>query len=368
MRTLPAVADLRAAYPEARISWLVERGAAGLLRGQPELDDVIVFPRESLSDALTSGRFVALARECAAFRKLLVDRRFDWVLDFHSIFKSGVLSKRTGAPHRVAFAPPFGREFGWIFANHRARMEGSRVSRHERNAALIRYLGLEHDLGRFRIHVDPSLRRQLAESLECASTLVLLHPGSSATAAYKRYGPKRLGAIARQISEEVGGVVRVICGPDPEEARLAREVVEVSEGHAHLAPETADLAALVALLERADLYIGGDSGPLHLAAALRTPVVQIFGPTDPIENRTLPGSLAAAVRVPVACSPCRRGCPDATCMKVIPCERVIEAACRLLASPRRATREVATSSREDAKLRRTEPSAPTPGVPAFGSR
>jgi ADP-heptose:LPS heptosyltransferase len=90
------------------------------------------------------------------------------------------------------------------------------------------------------------------------------------------------------------------------------------------------VADLAALFSRARLFVGGDSGPLHIASLVGTPVVQIVGPTDPVENEPSSFSPWRRVRVPLACSPCRRGCAAVTCMKVIPHETVVEAALELL--------------------------------------
>lgn len=99
---------------------------------------------------------------------------------------------------------------------------------------------------------------------------------------------------------------------------------------ARLAPATPELADLIALIDRARLFVGSDSGPLHLATSLGTPAVQIMGPTDPIENEPQPGSRWRRVRIPVPCSPCRRGCAQATCMTIIPHDLVLEAALECL--------------------------------------
>ena len=101
------------------------------------------------------------------------------------------------------------------------------------------------------------------------------------------------------------------------------------------------------LLSRCKLFVGSDSGPLHVASLVGTPVVQILGPTDPTENAPLEGAAYRSVRVPLACSPCRRGCEAATCMQLIPPERVVSAAVELLterAEPERRPRPAISSS------------------------
>jgi ADP-heptose:LPS heptosyltransferase len=92
---------------------LVERASASLLRAQPWLDEVIEFPREELREALRRGRLSRAARSARGFARELRRRRFELVVDFHSILKSGVLAALSGAPRRAAYARPYGRELGW---------------------------------------------------------------------------------------------------------------------------------------------------------------------------------------------------------------------------------------------------------------
>jgi ADP-heptose:LPS heptosyltransferase len=107
--------------------------------------------------------------------------------------------------------------------------------------------------------------------------------------------------------------------------------VAAADGAARRAPATASLADLAALFTCARLYVGSDTGPMHIASLVGTPVVQLLGPTHPVENRPWEETPSRTVRVPVACSPCRRGCSAATCMQVIGAELVVAAARELLA-------------------------------------
>jgi len=165
VRTLPAVSALRSAYPSARITWLVERAASGILEGQPWIDEVLVFPRERLRAALRGARVATLARELGAFVRSLRAERFDLVLDFHAILKSGLLARASGAPLRAGYAPPLGRELAWLFANSRARVAPARVSRFDRNAALVRHLGVRAEEAAAPLRVDPRARAKIERAL-----------------------------------------------------------------------------------------------------------------------------------------------------------------------------------------------------------
>jgi ADP-heptose:LPS heptosyltransferase len=329
-RTLPAFRALRAGYPGAQISWIVERKAAGVLAGQPGLDEVLVFPREELSARLRALDLLGLWRVFRAFHASLRARRFDLVVDFHGILKSGAISWLTRAPRRTAYAPPHGRELAWLFANLRVRLDPMRLSRYERNAAMIEFLALPPVGAVAPLHLDPEAVKRIEGSLGAGEAPVVIHPGTSPATPHKRYGAERYAAVARALRRKLGHVCLVTCGPDEAEVALAHRIVEASGGAAMLAPPTPSVADLAALFSKARLFVGGDSGPLHIASLVGTPVVQIVGPTDPVENEPSAFSPWRRVRIPMACSPCRRGCAAATCMQVIPHEAVIDAACELL--------------------------------------
>ncbi|MGE4608554.1 MAG: glycosyltransferase family 9 protein [Myxococcota bacterium] len=322
VRTLPAARRIRAAYPEAHLAWLVEPAASGFLRAQGWIDEVIVFQRDSLATDLRSLNWVAFAREAARFVRELRDHRFDLVVDFHSIGRSGLLSFATGAGTRVAYGPPFGREFSYWCATARASLPRTKMSRFDRNAALADFLAIGPARSALPVEVRASSRFDRPP--------VALHPGTSAGAPHKRYPVASFGEVAREILAETGTRSIVTWGPGRDDRRLASEVVAASSGAADLAPPTPGLEDLAGLLSGCRLLIAGDSGPLHVASMVGTPVVQILGPTDPIENAPFAGTPSRVVTQPLGCSPCRRGCGAATCMRGIPTRQVLAAVFELL--------------------------------------
>jgi ADP-heptose:LPS heptosyltransferase len=332
VRTLPAVSVLRTGYPDAHITWIVESGAASLLEAQPWIDEVLVFPRTRLVGHVRAGRVAAAWHDLRAFLVGLRSRRFRMVVDFHSILKSGVLSRASGAPIRVAYAHPYGREGAWLFANARARLAPERCSRFVRNAALTEYLGFAHAPHPQPLHVPDEVRTRMAAALGGGDRpIVVLHPGTSDGTPHKRFPPEGYAAVARALRDRCAADVRVSVGPARDDRRLAEAIVAGADGAARVAPTTASLLELAGLFAESQLYVGSDTGPMHVASLVGTPVVQILGPTDPVENAPYDATPSRTVRVPVACSPCRRGCSAATCMRVIPPARVVDAARALLA-------------------------------------
>jgi ADP-heptose:LPS heptosyltransferase len=332
VRTLPAASALRGAFPGSHLAWLVEPASASAVAGQPWIDEVICFPRGEIDAALAHGRLVAAVRALLGCVRALRRRRFELALDFHSIAKSALLARASGAPRRAAYAPPHGREASWWLANARARLAPRRLPRFARNRGLVEFLGVPSAPRGAPLHVAGAARRHIGEALGAAAAPVVLHPGTSAATPHKRWPVERYAALARALAGE--GVPSIVSfGPTIGERALAEELVAAAGGAARLAPETATLGELAALFERCRLFVGSDSGPLHVASLVGTPVVQLLGPTDPIENEPYPTTPARTVRVPVACSPCRRGCAAATCMRRIELGDVLEAARALLATP-----------------------------------
>ena len=330
-RTLPAASALRAGHPGAHLAWLVEPGARGAVAGQPWIDELLVFPRDELRSALRRLHLRRFVRVLAAFLRELRRRRFDLVVDFHSILKSALLARASGAPRRAAYAPPHGREGAWLLANARARVAERRTSRYARNLALVRFLGVGASPWSAPLRVDGDARRRVLEALGPGLAPVLIHPGSSGATPHKRWSAEGYAAVARSLAA-LGVPVRVAFGPAPAERAFAESIASTAGEGVQLAPPTTELGDLAALCEASRLFIGGDSGPLHVASLVGTPAVQILGPTDPVENEPYTGTPSRTVRVPVACSPCRRGCAAAVCMRRVEPAAVVAAARELLAA------------------------------------
>ncbi len=333
VRSFPAVGSLGALYPAAHITWLVEPSSAEAVASQAVADEVLVFPRGELEESLWGLRPRSLA---AAVRRLVHElrgRRFDLVMDFHAILKSGLLSRLSGAPLRVSYARPFGRELSWLFANRRAQLGRRRMSRFDRNAALVEFLAADSRPAAEDGSIRPPeealtrMRGMLGSDVEP----LVIHPGTSPGTPYKRYTAEGYGFLARSLAEWPGLPCIVTGGSNREEQELAKAVLAASAGAARLAPATPRFEDLAALYAQCRLFVGSDSGPLHVASLVGTPVVQIMGPTDPIENEPFLGTPWRRVRLPMPCSPCRRGCADASCMRAIPPELLVSAVRALLA-------------------------------------
>jgi ADP-heptose:LPS heptosyltransferase len=295
VRTLPAVSSLRCAYPGSHVTWLVEAGAAGVLEGQPWIDAVLVFPRHRLAEVLAGPRRRDAVRELRHFLRALRGRDFDLVLDFHAILRSAALARLSGSARRVSYAAPFAREGAWLFATDRARLAPRRASRFARNAALVRFLGVDDRAATVPMRVDARAAERMARALGTGHAPIAIHPGSSDATASKRYTEEGYAAVARALARD-GLPVVVTRGPARDDEACARAVVDAAQGAARLAPPTPRLRDLAALLSVCRATLGGDTGPLHISSLVGTPVVQVLGPTDPVENAPWHGTPSRTLR------------------------------------------------------------------------
>lgn len=325
VRTRFAFPGVRALYPRARIDWLVEDRAAAGLSGIAGLDEIIQIPRRELRRSAPAGLW-RIPRDLIAELRA---RRYTLALDFHSALKSAALAWAAGIPRRVGYGPGVAREGSHRLQTDLVRIADPHISRFERNAALVRFLGGEVP------ETPPPLELPAGPDAEVSglpADFVALHPGTSSKAAYKRWAPERFAGVARRLSDENGWSAVVTHGPVPGERELAEQVVALAGASAILAPHMPSVSRLLTLLGRARLFIGGDSGPMHLAALAGVPTIAIFGPTDPVENAPFPGIPAQIVRRDVGCNPCREGCPALSCMDAVGVDDVVAAAQRLVAA------------------------------------
>jgi ADP-heptose:LPS heptosyltransferase len=186
------------------------------------------------------------------------------------------------------------------------------------------------------LHVAPGIDAEVAAAIGALESdfergargaRVAIHPGSSPGTAYKRWLPERYGEVADQLAER-GHRVLFTWGPGEREA--AEAIARGMKRPALIAPETPTLQHLAAVFRRCDLFIGNDTGPMHVAALSGTPVVAVFGPTDPVENAPYPGVPSAVVRRDVACGCPKRKCLTRACFEAVTADDVLDRALGLL--------------------------------------
>ncbi|MEM9754135.1 MAG: lipopolysaccharide heptosyltransferase II [Planctomycetota bacterium] len=290
VHALPVLRLLRRRYPEAKIAWLVNPSFANLLDGHPDLDELILFRRKSI------GTIPALVRELRRFRP-------DVTIDLQGLIRTGLLALGSGANRRIGFG--YARELAGL--TYSQRIGGRQDERH----AVERYLDVAEYLDCGRRPVEFVLP---GESLDLPTKpYAVLIPGTNW--ATKRWPVEQFAKLAGQLRER--GLMIVSSG-SPNERPLADAV----GADVNLAGQTS-IKQLVTLLRHAAIAVTNDSGPMHIAAAVDTPLLAAFGPTDP--RRTGPfARLDDVVRLTLPCAPClSRSCVHQTCLQTLPAERLL---------------------------------------------
>jgi heptosyltransferase I len=333
IRTLPAVKAIKEYYPSSSVIWVVEEPSRALLESQPDIDEVILFPRKKWADGIKSAREVW--RTITEIRRFVIELRrkeFDLVLDFHGILKSGLLSFFSGSSRRIGFDRRSSKEGNFLFSNVKVKLPEERISRFQKNFALLRGMGLEVKSFIPRLHIPIEDREYVDSSLPLSFTssrrpLIAIHPGTSQKTLYKRWMPIQYAQLADRLVHELKATVIFTWGPD--ELSAVEDIRKQMKESSVLGPRTESLMQLGEVYARCDLYIGGDTGPMHIASLMGIPAVVIYGPTDPVANE--PFGKHRKVRKEVGCNPCRnRSCKDLTCLKMITVGDVLGAAKEIL--------------------------------------
>jgi lipopolysaccharide heptosyltransferase I len=270
VHALPAVAALRRTFPSARIDWVVSPPHHELLALMPVVNRVLVL------DSARGG----LKRMLSAIATLR-GGRYDAAVDLQGLMKSAVLARSSGARRVIGFGIWHLRERGARpFYTETARPDDGRHVI-DKNLALVESLGVVP--GPYEFPLSRAGRDAAAILADAALPGDVPFAVVNAGAAWpnKRWPPERFGELARRMRERFGLHALVIWGPG--ERDLAASVVAHSAGSAVTAPATT-VADLIALADAASLMISGDTGPLHLFAARKTPIVGIYGPTNPTRN------------------------------------------------------------------------------------
>jgi lipopolysaccharide heptosyltransferase I len=279
VRVLPALQALRDRYPDAQIDWAVEPKSKDILEGHPALDSVLVFER---IPGLIDGTRV-FRQFCQTIRK----NYYDIAIDFHGLIKSGLLLKASRAKERYAFSPPRSQEMSHLFANNKVKLISQRMNRIEENLELCKALGAKsHDLDVI-IQVSDEIQEHVEgwfhESFHGAKKVIALH--APVDRPEKQWPLEYFAKLADMLLAD--GRFEVLLTWGPGQLEIAKKIEALALRNPGVAPETPDLKHLAALLQQTDIFFGGDTGPMHIASAMGTPVVAVFGGTDPARHSPL---------------------------------------------------------------------------------
>ena len=316
----PFAAALKTTYPDAHVAWLVEPGIHTLLEADPSIDELILWPKAEWKELWQARRFGALFGAVRGFARALRARHFDTAIDMQSLLKSGVLARLSGAPRRVGLGSREGSQ--WLMTKVVPKGgEAARIS--SEYLYLAQQLGLQTGDFLPRLHVG-------GEVAEAADTLLATHgleAGRYAvfapftTRPQKHWFDDAWQSLGPRVRDEFGLTPVILGGPADRAA--AESLIAHMPGAITLAGET-NLAVAAALVQRAGLLVGVDTGLTHMGIAFNTPTVALFGSTRPYLDTGRVN--ARVIWLGLHCSPCRRHptCHGAfTCLRDIRPERVM---------------------------------------------
>jgi lipopolysaccharide heptosyltransferase II len=309
-RAIPLANLVRRGFPQAKIAWAIERPALPLIEHHPAVDEIILFERD---------------RGWRNFQPFLSRVRagnFDLVLDLQRHFKSGVVSWCSGAPERVGFHRRDAKEFNWLFNNRHIAAAPEGTSKLAHYLKFAEFLDIEPYPIEWNFSLQPD---------ETAAVATMVREVRGPFAAYsvggrwesKRWFPAEAAKSAAEVRRRHGLEIVLLGGKD--DMAFAGEMERASQARFFNWTGRTTLRHVIGILSRAELSVGPDSGLMHLSAAVGTPVVSLWGPTDPL--RTGPfGYQELIVQGKAVCAPCYlKRCPiGRVCMRSITSEAVLE--------------------------------------------
>ncbi len=332
VHVIPAVKNLRMAFPDAHITWLVEDRLKDLVECLPEIDEIIVFPRKEWQDCLKYPRkYFAVILGVRMFLKKLRNRKYEIALDFHGNFKSGLLTYLSAAQTRIGFSRGYCKEFNFIFSNVRITPKQKKIHKVDKYLNLLQGLEIKAYYQRpvfpisetDRLYVNDFIHQNHLDQ----RSIAIIHPGTSQFGKYKRWPPENYAHLADRLIQELN--YSVIFTWSASEYGLVKKIMSFMRYSATIACKTSSVKQLIALMERARLFIGGDTGPTHIASSIGIPTIAIFGPKDPSIYAPYDRN-ALVMRKDIPCSPCeKRTCDHLTCINSIAPEDIFKVVCKL---------------------------------------
>ena len=323
VHTLPALAAIRAGLPHAEISWVAERASIEILRDNPLLDRLIEVDTKALRRGLMSGETLRAPRQ--QLRRLRASA-FDVALDFQGLLKSASIARLSGAR----------RVFGYTREGLRepasALLLSKKVHVPKQTHVIFKAIALAEsalnlavpkspDELSFPIQTNNEHRLEAQQVVDCSADYAILNPGGGWPT--KLWAPEKFGALADALWKTLGLQSVVTYGPGDEELANA---VQSAASSSVVRLANVSLKGFYELASSAKIYVGGDTGPTHIAVAAGTPIVGLFGPTEWWRNGSPRPEDICVERNDIDCRvDChRRSCSNWICMD-ISVERVLEA-------------------------------------------
>jgi len=323
VHALPFLRTLRVHHPDAYISWMVEERFQELIKFNPDLDEVITVRIKHWRKNLNVNSW----REISQTQKLLKERDFDWTFDLQGLIKTGIIALMTGAPNRAGFHRDNCREKinSWFNNRHSKYVSpGGHVV--DLSLSQLSVLGNFAPRAEFPLNI-PTEDQRVSETFMLENPELISKPiaGINPGAGFptKMWSLKRYAQLADRLADELGFSILLTWGPGEED--LVYKIAADMKQRSWTAPATT-IAESIGLYKKLSLFIGNDSGPFHICAALGIPTVSVWGPTDPSRNGAYTKN-HEAVYHKLPCSFCwKRQCPFGTieCMDKITVQNLFE--------------------------------------------
>ncbi|MBY0493313.1 MAG: lipopolysaccharide heptosyltransferase I [Cyanobacteria bacterium] len=326
VHALPVLPAIKHAMPGAQVDWLVEENYASILSMAAGLRKrVIVRATRTFETADTISFGGLLGFHAAA--KYLWNQDYDFALDLQGLIKSAIWARLSFADRVVGFDPPNLREpqAAFLYSQTVTPVDATHVIR--KNLSILSALQIKP--GGLEMPLTPQASADTTAAIETAGGslgYIVLNPGAAWP--NKRWPPERFGALAASLQDRTG--LRSLVTWGPAERDLANAVVNASDGSAGLAPATS-VSDLAVLMREAALVVSGDTGPLHIAAAMGTPLVGLYGPTWPERNGPWDPEDVVISRANVCVCHHKRHClRGAPCIETITLDEVVSASAKRL--------------------------------------
>ncbi|MBI4826810.1 MAG: lipopolysaccharide heptosyltransferase II [Nitrospirae bacterium] len=320
IHALPFLKAVKDTYPESQVDWVVSKNLKGLLEGNPLINELIVFDKDSMKALKNLPKTIIEIRK---FKRILNTKYYEIIADLQGLLRSGLITHFTPGALKIGFAD--GREGSSLFYGKKVSAQNA-VHAVDKNLLIAKAIGASVKKIDFPLYVNSSARDKITELLKDSSEYVLIAP--SARWMSKRWPPEYFASLISKINMPV-----VITGSLSDMA-IVQEIKDESPGKIIDLCGKTDLKELIALIDGARAVVSNDSGPMHIAAALNKPVIAFFGPTD--YEKTGPygwqnNKDLNVLRASAKCSPCfKRRCKDLVCMKGITVETAYNALRRYL--------------------------------------
>jgi len=294
--TLPILKPLRELYPRARLAFLTASGAVDVLKENPFVDEVIAYDPFWFypSPASSWPEFISRMRK----------RTFDLVIETRADIREILL---LAWPLKSTYRVSYDVGGGGYLLTHRVPYPGLR-HKVEYHLDLVRYLGYRGRDLEWGIYLSPEERQRVREIMErkgIGRPFIAVHPGGRL--ALKRWPARRYAAVCGKLAEKYGMSV-VVFGAENERPIVEEMIPAMKRRPIRLAGEVS-LREMAGILSHASVFLCNDSGPMHIAAAMKTPIVAVFGPSKSVET----GPFGVEHRVVEKEFPCRRGCDENSC-------------------------------------------------------